>query len=112
MQEAARDQEHYVARIQAFVEELQGLPIAIETNRANEQHYEVWRQVYRLCARLSDGRDCTRGCHSYVLATQRQQNHSAAFCARTPATAASCIASLRQGCRCRRSTSCCAWGAT
>ena len=30
-----------MARIQAFVEELKGLPIAIETDRANEQHYEV-----------------------------------------------------------------------
>ena len=44
VQEASRDQEQYVARIQAFVEELKGLPIAIQKDRANEQHYEVRAQ--------------------------------------------------------------------
>ena len=41
MQESAFDQEQQVARIQAFVDELKRLPIAIETDAANEQHYEV-----------------------------------------------------------------------
>lgn len=33
--------EEYQEKLEAFVEELKGMPIAIETDAANEQHYEV-----------------------------------------------------------------------
>lgn len=33
--------EEYQEKLEAFVEELKGMPIAIETDTANEQHYEV-----------------------------------------------------------------------
>lgn len=33
--------EEYLERLQAFVDELKGMPVAIQTTAANEQHYEV-----------------------------------------------------------------------
>ena len=34
--------EEQYARVSAFVKELQSMPVAISTDKANEQHYEVW----------------------------------------------------------------------
>ena len=47
-QEFDRDPERRAARCQALVEELSGSPIAIETEAANEQHYEVPAAFYQL----------------------------------------------------------------
>ncbi len=41
MQRAASGEE-YQLKLQAFVDELKTMPIAVETDAANEQHYEVW----------------------------------------------------------------------
>src|SRR6187402_1629132 len=35
--------------LQAFVEQLRQSPIAVETAAANEQHYEVPTEFYKLC---------------------------------------------------------------
>ncbi|KAK9804356.1 hypothetical protein WJX72_008944 [[Myrmecia] bisecta] len=42
-------QEAYQQKVQAFVEELKGMPIAIQTAAANEQHYEVPTEYFLLC---------------------------------------------------------------
>lgn len=35
--------EGYQTTLQAFVDELKSMPVAVQTAAANEQHYEVWR---------------------------------------------------------------------
>lgn len=41
MQEYSGDQEQYWEKLQDFVADLKSLPVAINTEDANEQHYEV-----------------------------------------------------------------------
>ena len=41
MQSTPSSGEEFYRRLQEFVEELKGMPVAIETDTANEQHYEV-----------------------------------------------------------------------
>lgn len=48
MQSSPRSGEDYEQRLNEFVEELKSLPIAIETDAANEQHYEVPTEYFNL----------------------------------------------------------------
>lgn len=43
------DGEAATAHINDFVRELRGMPLAIETDAANEQHYEVPTEYFLLC---------------------------------------------------------------
>lgn len=49
VQEQEGSEEEYQQRRQKFVEELKGLPIAIQTAAANEQHYEIPTSYFLLC---------------------------------------------------------------
>ena len=44
----AANGEDYQRTLQAFVQELKTMPIAVETDAANEQHYEVVRLTVNL----------------------------------------------------------------
>jgi cyclopropane-fatty-acyl-phospholipid synthase len=39
--QTSADGEEYQQKLQAFVDELKGMPVAVQTLAANEQHYEV-----------------------------------------------------------------------
>lgn len=59
--------EEQLQKKQAFVEELKSLPIAIETQVANEQHYEVI--IHLFCAAFAK-----------LLLAFRQKIHSRCYC--------------------------------
>lgn len=48
-QESQGGEEGYQARLQAFVQDLKSLPVAVQTRAANEQHYEVPTSYFLLC---------------------------------------------------------------
>ena len=75
--EAAGDDEKRAARFQQFVRELDASPIAIETQSANHQHYEVPAQFFRLhlgprlkysCCLFATGRESLSGAEEAMLA--------------------------------------------
>ena len=43
--QTSADGEEYQQKLQAFVDELKGMPVAVQTLAANEQHYEVQLHV-------------------------------------------------------------------
>lgn len=47
--ETSASAEDYHAKLQAFVDELKGMPVAVQTAAANEQHYEVPTEYFLLC---------------------------------------------------------------
>eukprot|EP00798_Chlamydomonas_sp_ICE-L_P007271 gene7271-383_t len=47
--EGKRPLEHQMEQKLAFIEELRGMPVAINTADANEQHYEIPTEYYLLC---------------------------------------------------------------
>jgi cyclopropane-fatty-acyl-phospholipid synthase len=49
VEERPNDAAARIAKVDAFAAELRTLPVAIETNAANEQHYEVPAEFYKLC---------------------------------------------------------------
>lgn len=51
--QTSADGEEYQQKLQAFVDELKGMPVAVQTLAANEQHYEVEACVMRLSVMFS-----------------------------------------------------------
>ena len=76
--ETAGDENARAARFQQFVRELDASPIAVETQAANRQHYEVPAQFFRLhlgprlkysCCLYATGRESLAGAEEAMLAS-------------------------------------------